>query len=124
MSELKENELKLCPFISTVQVLAGAVVGKGKVVPDQIPDMPPDLLGSRLIKGGPLPGDKAYEFGVQAQVIYSPRADNKERPAAEPLSVPCVRDKCQLWSETRQDCKLGLIADQLGAVLQLAKVTV
>ena len=123
MSELKQNELKLCPFISTAQILAGAMVGKGEVVPDQIPDMPPELLGSRLIKGGPLPGDKSYKFGLQAQVIYSPRPDDKNRPAVEPISVPCVRDKCQLWSETKQDCKLGLIADQLGAVLQLAKAT-
>lgn len=117
------SELKLCPFISTAQVLPAAIAGEGAVVPDQIPDMPADLLGQRLIKGGPLPGDKSFKFGMQARVIYSPRPDNKERPAVEPISVPCVRDKCQLWSETRQDCKLGLIADQLGSVLQLAKAS-
>jgi len=91
-------------------------------VPEPIPDMPKEVLTQRLISGGNIhgKGDKAFKFQLEGEIRYLPRTDNEKRFAVEPISIPCVRDKCMLWSDTKQDCKLGLIADQLGSVLQLA----
>jgi hypothetical protein len=102
---------KLCPFISTAQVLVSelAFQSQGQTQKGM------SLQGIQGVPGAGTP-DTVVSQGKAAVIHRDPVLPADHDPSkpidisqiktfrAQPVSVPCVREKCQGWDDVAQDC--------------------
>lgn len=123
---MSEPEPKLCPHLSTAQVLVNEIMFQAQVQKGM------NLASLQL--GGPSASAPDVTTGKAVFVHKDPILPEGLDPAkpidisqiqrfkGQPISVPCIREACQIWDDKRGDCGYkygGAIVDLLTAMNDL-----
>jgi hypothetical protein len=109
MSEHHVPAGKLCPFISTAQVLISEIAFQAQVqkgmslagIQGASMASAPDMTTG---KGVVVHKDPVLPEGFDPNAGKALDISQIKTFTAQPISVPCVRDKCQGWDDAVSDC--------------------
>ena len=101
-------EQRLCPHFSTAQVLVGEVMFQAQVQKGM--NLASLQLGAHSASAPDVTSGKAV-FIHRDPILPDGMDPNKpidiaqiKRFKAQPISVPCVREQCQIWDDKLEDC--------------------